>query len=74
MTTFRIGHPFVADAEQQRNNEDLLSGLNQIAQFIFFNAGAPTFTPAGRAMYFRTDGGAGTSFYVYNGAAWTAVA
>lgn len=70
MTKFGIGHPLIADSQQQKNNEDLLGGLNTLGQFIYFGSGAPTFTPTGRAIYIRTNGGAGTTLYVWEGAAW----
>jgi hypothetical protein len=70
LTTFSIGHPVVSDAEQQKNNEDLLTALNKLGQFISFGTGAPTHTPTGRAIYIRLDGGAGTTLYVYEGAGW----
>ena len=72
MTTFSLREPLVSDPSQQANNEDLLVAINQIAQFIFFGTGAPTFTPPGRALYVRLDGGAGTTLYVWEGAAWAA--
>lgn len=52
------------------NDDELLKGLNQVAQFFYFGNGAPTFTPAGRAIYIRLNGGAGTTLYVWEGAAW----
>lgn len=36
-------------------------------------AGVPSGTPAIGSMYSRTDGGIGTSLYVYNGTAWAAI-
>ena len=36
--------------------------------------GAPAGTPVPGSIYSRTSGGVGTSFYVYNGTAWVAVA
>ncbi len=74
MTTFRIRYPVVPDTEQRRNNDDLLDGLNQIGQFIYFGSGVPTFTPTGRAIFIRLDGGAGTTLYCWSGAAWNAFA
>lgn len=74
MTTFSIGNPFVADPQQQRNNDDLLTGLNAIAQFIDFGTGAPAHTPTGRRIYVRRDGAAGTTLYCWSGAAWNAFA
>lgn len=37
-------------------------------------SGAPSGTPAIGSIYSRTSGGVGSSFYVYNGTAWVAVA
>lgn len=70
MTTFSLGHPLVDDSKQQRNNDDLLQGLNRLGQFLYFSTGVPTFTPPGRALYIRLDGGANTTLYVYEGAGW----
>lgn len=78
MTSFHIFEPYVADEIQRRNNTDLLTGLNQLGQILYFGAGAPTFTPVDtlgntcRALYIRTNGGANTTLYVYEGAAWAA--
>lgn len=69
---FTLPNPLVVDVAQQRNNEVLLTGLNTVAQFVFFGAGVPTFTPPGRALFIRLDGGANTTLYVYEGAAWAA--
>lgn len=69
---FVLREPFVDNLAQQANNEGLLVSLNEIAQFLFFGTGAPGFTPPGRALYIRLDGGAGTTLYVWEGAAWAA--
>jgi hypothetical protein len=69
MSTTRLPHRL--DDFQARDNFDaLINGLNAIGQFFYFGAGAPSFTPPGRALYIRTDGGAGTTLYVYEGASW----
>jgi hypothetical protein len=52
------------------NETEILKNLNSIAQFIYFGTGVPTFTPPGRALYIRLDGGAATTLYVWEGAAW----
>lgn len=70
MTTFSMRVPIVDSVQQQQNNEDLLNAVNALGQFIFFGTGVPTFTPPGRAIYIRLDGGAGTTLYVWEGAAW----
>lgn len=72
MTKFAITDRFVEDQAQRRNNDDLLKSLNQIGQFLSWGNGAPTFTPVGRAIYIRLDGGAGSTLYVWEGAAWAA--
>lgn len=69
---FALRFPLVVDSAQQANNEDLVAGLNQVAQFVFAGAGAPTFTPSGVALYFRTDFAANAAVYVYDGS-WKSV-
>jgi hypothetical protein len=73
---FAIRWPLVSSAEQQANNEDLLKGLNFIAQFVSTGTGAPAHTPDGPQVYLRVDGGAGTTLYVWEPtpAAWNAIA
>lgn len=73
MSQFAVGHPTVVDSEQQRNNDDLLTAINQIAQFIDFGDGAPSHSPAGPALYFNRTGGVGTSVYGWDGTSWTAL-
>lgn len=72
MTSFSITNAIIEDPIQQKNNQDLLKGLNALGQFIFYGAGVPTFTPTGRAIFIRTNGGAGSTLYVWEGAAWAA--
>jgi hypothetical protein len=69
---FRLRWPFVAEPQQQANNEDLLAAVNEIAQFLSWGDGVPAHTPDGRQLYVRRDGGANTTLYVYEGAAWAA--
>lgn len=70
MTSFSITNAIIEDPIQQKNNQDLLKAVNTLGQFIFFGTGVPTFTPTGRALFIRLDGGAGTTLYVWQGAAW----
>lgn len=70
MTSFAVRHPRLDNVEAQENLDDLLGAVNQISQFLYWGTGVPTFTPTGRALFIRIDGGAGTSLYVYEGAAW----
>jgi hypothetical protein len=76
MTSFALRQPWISDPAQQANNEDLLTGLNFVAQFVSAGEGAPSHTPDGPQIYFRYDGGAGTTLYVYEPgpAAWNALA
>lgn len=67
---YKLRNPFVSDRAQKENNEDLLFAINEIAQFISFGDGAPTHTPTGRQIYIRRNGGAATTLYVWEGAAW----
>lgn len=75
---FTIFDRFVPDEHQRRNNEDLLTAVNEVGQLLYFGAGVPTFTPkdangnTARALFIRTDGGTTTTLYVYTGAGWTA--
>jgi hypothetical protein len=76
MTSFSLGSPLVDDPAQQRNNEDLLAGVNALAQFMSWGTGAPAHTPDGPQVYLRYDGGAGTTLYVWEPtpAAWNPIA
>lgn len=47
-----------------------LNTLNIVNKHVFVGRGAPTGTPSGRALYIRTDGGASTTLYVWEGASW----
>lgn len=67
---FRVRFPLTGDRQQQANTEDVMAALNSIGDFIYWGDGAPTFTPPGRAVFIRRDGGAATTFYVYEGAGW----
>ena len=66
---FSLRFPFIADQQQQSNNEDLLAGLNRIAQFVSSGQGAPSHTPPGPEIYFEEDG---PGVWRYNGS-WTAL-
>lgn len=55
-----------------RNFDRIDARLTQLAQHLFFGEGVPTFTPPGRALYVRLDGGTSTTLYVYEGASWVA--
>ena len=62
--------PRVTDHEVEENFRAVDATLTKLSQAIFFGTGVPTFTPLGRALYLRYDGGAGTTLYVWEGAAW----
>lgn len=55
---------------------EIIGGNSNASAFAMMGgSGAPSGAPtAARAIYIRTDGGAGTTLYVWSGAAWTAVA
>lgn len=57
-------------------NEALVALVRSLAGgYFLIGEGVPSGAPpAGRAVKLRTDGGAGSTFYVWNGSAWTAVA
>lgn len=57
-------------------NEALVALVRSLAGgYFLIGAGAPSgVPPAGRAVYLRTDGTTGSTFYVWDGGAWTAVA
>lgn len=57
--------PIVSDRDCQLNFEALASRL-------FFGSGAPTLNPGRPALYIRSDGGAGTTLYVFEAGAWVA--
>lgn len=69
MTTFSLPNRD-SDDDRQRNLDALLKAINAIAQFIDYGNGAPTHTPTGRKIYINRTGGAGTTLYVWEGAAW----
>lgn len=60
----RFSNPLVIEQE--------LSSLKAKTQFVYTGQGAPSFTPNGRAIYIRQDGGANTTLYVYEGSSWVA--
>jgi hypothetical protein len=66
---FRLRWPFVAEPQQQANNEDLLAAVNQLGQFVSWGDGAPAHTPDGPEIYFEQDG---PGVHIYNGA-WVAL-
>lgn len=72
MTTFSLSTPPAGDDVQRRTNDELLRAINQVGQILYWGRGAPTFTPAGRALYIDIAGGAGTTLYVHEGAGWAA--
>lgn len=47
-----------------------IADLKQKLSFITIGVGVPNFTPDGRAVYLRQDGGTNTTLYVYEGSAW----
>lgn len=60
----------IADPDTQLNFQAVEKSLNELLQFVYWGSGAPALTPPGRAIYIRTDGGAATTLYVYEGAGW----
>lgn len=74
MSKFSLVEPIVGDPVQQHVNEGLIAAVNTLARFIDYGNGVPTHTPTGRALYVRLNGGAGTTLYVWSGAAWAAFA
>ena len=60
--------------EQRRSSiiEQGLSALERKMSTFFSGVGVPDFTPPGRALYIRQDGGANTTLYVYEGSSWVA--
>jgi hypothetical protein len=79
---FDLFDRYAADEKQRRNNDALLSAVNQIGQLLYFGPGSPSgvFVPTdvngnpAAALYIRTDGDATHTLYVYSpsAAAWTA--
>lgn len=70
-----IKRPHIEVDQALRENGDVLeAGINALGQFFFSGNGAPSFTPTGRAIYIRLDGGAATTLYCWSGAAWNAFA
>lgn len=51
-----------------------LSQLTSYLSYITFGSGAPSTAPktGNGTIYLRLDGGAGTTFYVYEGGSWVA--
>ena len=64
----------VSDPVVQRNFEELSRMIGEVRQFLDFGDGAPAHSPSTRKLYVRRDGGVGSTFYVYDGTNWTAVA
>jgi len=56
--------------DDPRKIERELAEVRQAITFIMTGVGVPAFTPDGRAIYVRQDGGTGTTLYVWEGAAW----
>jgi hypothetical protein len=61
----------IAD-QKYRLMELELADLRSKVAFVTTGVGVPSFTPNGRALYLRQDGGAGTTLYVYEGSGWVA--
>jgi hypothetical protein len=55
-----------------RQMELEIANLKAKTQLITTGVGVPSFTPTGRAIYIRQDGGTNTTLYVYEGSAWVA--
>lgn len=64
---------FVSDTDQRAVNDGVYADLNELAQFFSAGEGAPSSSPAGPQLYFRRDGGVGTSGYVWDGTSWAAI-
>ena len=58
--------------QDQYKTERDIAELRQKLSFFTPGIGAPQFTPPGRAIYLRLDGGTNTTLYVYEGTAWIA--
>lgn len=67
-----LPHQGLPDQAVDRNFRDLDSRVSGFDQRVFYGSGVPTFTPPGRAIFIRSDGGAGSTLYVWEGAAWAA--
>ncbi len=65
---------FTGDNDEAQRNFDKLDAFPELAQFVSWGDGVPAHTPDGRQLYFRRDGGAGTTLYCWSGAAWAAFA
>jgi hypothetical protein len=48
-----------------------VADLQQRLKNFTTGQGAPNFTPQGRAIYIRQDGGVNSTLYVYEGSAWS---
>lgn len=55
-----------------RSIELEIADLKAKTQFYTTGQGVPNFTPSGKAVYIRQDGGPNTTLYVYEGSAWVA--
>lgn len=74
MPTTALPDAVVADPAVQRNLETLLVGVNAVGQYIYAcTGGAPTSTPPGAAIAFRTDPAPGAAVYGFDGTSWTAI-
>lgn len=63
---FSLRNPFVADPQQQQNNEGLIGAVNTIGQFLNTGAGSPNgvVTASPPALYLNRSGGPGLTLYV----------
>lgn len=74
MNRFALSHAVVTDPQQQRNNTDLLNGLNALGTFVTWGDGNPTTSPDAPQLYLKRDGGVGDSVWAWDTATWTAIA
>lgn len=63
---------FNSQVQDQKKSERDIQTIQSKIQFITTGVGVPNFTPSGRAIYIRQDGGANTTLYVYEGSSWSA--
>jgi len=69
----RRPEPVVDDLKQDRNNDSYDLAFTGLEQSIVRGTGAPTHSPVGPQLYFRNDGGVGSSIYAWNKTSWTVV-
>lgn len=74
MNRFTISHTQTGSSQQDRNNRDLLNGLNLLGAFLVEGDGAPAHSPDAPQLYVRRDGGVGSAIYAWDTASWTALA